>query len=58
MADPPSDTGGVHETVACALPPTADTAVGDPGTVAGTTALDAPDAEPVPTLLVAVTANV
>ena len=58
MTDPPSDTGAVHDTVACALPLIADTPVGDPGTVAGTTAFDPLDAEPVPTLLVAVTANV
>jgi len=58
IADPPLNVGAVHETVACALPPIADTPVGDPGTVAGTTAFDPLDAEPVPTLLVAVTANV
>ena len=58
IAAPPSDAGAVHDTVASALPPVAETPVGTPGTVAGTTALDAPDAEPVPTLLVAVTVNV
>ena len=58
IAAPPSDAGAVHDTVACPLPHVTDTPVGAPGTVAGTTALDAPDAEPVPTPLVAVTVNV
>jgi hypothetical protein len=58
IAAPPSDAGAVHETSASVLPPVADTPVGVPGTVAGTTALDVPDADPVPTLLVAVTVNV
>ena len=55
---PPSDAGAVQETSASALPPVADTPVGTPGTVAGVTALEALDADPVPSLLVAVTVNV
>ncbi len=55
---PPLDAGAVHETVASALPLAAYTPIGAPGTVAGITALDAPDADPVPALLVAVTVNV
>ena len=52
------DAGAVHETSAWVLPPVADTLAGVPGTVAGVTALEAVDADPVPTLLVAVTVNV
>jgi hypothetical protein len=44
--------------VARPLPDVAVTAVGVPGTVAGVTAVEAADAGPVPTLLVAVTVNV
>ena len=58
IAAPPFDAGAVHETSASVLPPVADTPVGAPGKVAGVTALEAVDAEPVPTLLVAVTVNV
>ena len=57
IAAPPSDAGAVHDTVASALPPVADTPVGAPGTVGSVTALDGLEAEPVPTLLVAVTSN-
>ena len=55
---PPFDAGAVKATVACALPPVAVPIVGAPGTVAGVTLLEAPDGEPVPTALVAVTVNV
>ena len=58
IAAPPSDAGAVHETTASALPPVADTPVGAPGKVAGITTLEDVDADPVPTLLVAVTVNV
>ena len=58
IAAPPSDAGAVHDTVACPLPLVPDTPVGTPGTVAGTTALDAADAEPVPALFAAVTVKV
>jgi hypothetical protein len=55
---PPLDAGGVHETVAEALPAAAVTPVGAPGTLAGVTLFDADEAGPVPTLFVAVTVNV
>ena len=58
IAAPPSNVGAVHETPASALPPVADTPVGAPGKVAGITTLEDVDADPVPTLLVAVTVNV
>ena len=58
IAAPPFDAGAVHETSASVLPPVADTPVGAPGTVAGVTVLETVEAEPVPTLLVAVTVNV
>ena len=58
IAAPPLDAGAVQDTVAWVLPPVADTLAGAPGTVAGVTALEAVDADPVPTLLVAVTVNV
>jgi hypothetical protein len=50
----------VKVTVACALPAVAVPIVGAPGTVgtAGVTLFDAPDAELVPTALVAVTVKV
>jgi len=35
MLDPPLEAGAVKETVACALPADAETAVGTPGTVYG-----------------------
>jgi hypothetical protein len=52
------ETGAVNVIVASPLPRTAETLVGAPGTVAGVTALDADDAELVPTAFVAVTVNV
>ena len=58
MALPPFDAGAVKLTLACAFPAVAETLVGTPGTVAGVTADDAVEAEPVPTLLVAVTVKV
>ena len=57
IAEPPV-VGAVHDTVTCVLPNTPDTPVGASGTVEGTTAEDALDAEPVPAALVAVTVNV
>ena len=57
-ADPPFSEGALHDTTTCAEPNTPDTPVGTPGTVAGTTAPEAVDAEPVPTAFVAVTVNV
>ena len=57
----PLAAGAVHETVALALPAVAVTLVGAPGTVAGMTGvteLEAAEAEPVPTALVAVTVKV
>lgn len=57
-ADPPSDAGAVHVTVAEPSPAIADTDVGAPGTVLGVTAEDAVDGALVPTAFVAVTVNV
>jgi hypothetical protein len=59
--EPPSEAGAVKLIFACALPAVALTAVGAPGTVAaiaGVMLLDAADAGPVPTLLVAPTVQV
>jgi hypothetical protein len=58
MAAPPLLAGAEKLTVACALPPVAETETGAPGTVAGVTLFDAADAGPVPTELAAVTVNV
>ena len=58
IALPPFDAGTVKVTVAVVLPAVAATPVGAPGRVAGVTLLDANDAAPVPTELVAVTVNV
>ena len=55
---PPFEAGAVQDTVTCVLPDVPDTLVGAPGTVDGTAAVDAVDAEPVPTVFVAVTVNV
>ena len=61
MAAPPFEAGAVKLTVACPWPAAAETLVGAPGTVAGTsgvTLLEAVDALEVPTELVAVTLKV
>ena len=58
IGEPPSLTGAVHDTTADALPGTAVTPVGAPGTAAGVTAAEAADGGEVPTALVAVTVNV
>ena len=58
IAAPPLLAGGVNDTVACALPAIALAAVGAPGSVAGVTVFDAPEAGPVPTMLAAVTVKV
>jgi hypothetical protein len=58
MASPPSETGAVHVNDTCVLPRVGVTPVGAPGTVVGVAAADADDAEPVPTVFVAVTVNV
>jgi hypothetical protein len=58
IAAPPLAVGADHVTVADVLPAVADTDVGAPGTVAGTTAFDGTDAGPGPALLAAVTVNV
>ena len=58
IAEPPVDAGAFQVTVACAFPAVAETLVGAPGTVAGVTALEADDAAPLPTLLVATTLKV
>jgi hypothetical protein len=59
IGEPPL-AGAVHEMVAWALPPMALTPVGAAGGVGrvGVTLFDGADAEPVPTLLVAVTVKV
>ena len=58
IALPPSDTGAVHDTDACALPATAVTPVGEPGGPAGVIAADGVDDGPVLTAFLAVTMNV
>jgi len=59
IAAPPVETGAAHDTTDDAFPaPVALTAVGAPGTVDGTTAAEADEAEPVPEAFVAVTVNV
>ena len=55
---PPLLEGAFHETTTDESPNAPDTEVGTPGTVAGTTAPEAVDAEPLPALFVAVTVNV
>jgi hypothetical protein len=58
IADPPLLAGAVNATDAWVLPGVATGEVGAPGTVAGVTAEDAAEADPVPALLVAVTVKV
>jgi hypothetical protein len=58
IAAPPSLTGAVKAKFAVPLPTVADPIVGAPGTVTGVTALEAPDAAPVPTPFAAVTVKV
>ena len=58
MAEPPVLPGAVNATLAWALPPVTVPIVGAPGTVAGVTADEALEAEPVPAELVAVTVKV
>jgi hypothetical protein len=58
MGEPPFDKGVVQETDAEALAPVAVGASGAEGTGAGVTALDGPEAGPVPAALVAVTLKV
>jgi hypothetical protein len=58
MTEPPLLTGASKETVACPSPRTAETLVGAPGTVAGTTELLVAEAAPVPAPFVAVTVKV
>jgi hypothetical protein len=58
MALPPLELGAVNETVALLTPAVAVPIVGAPGAVSVVIELDAADAGPVPTALVAVTVNV
>ena len=58
MVDPPLEAGALKLTLAEALPRVAEAPVGAPGTVTGTTGLEAPEAGPVPTPLLAVTVKV
>jgi hypothetical protein len=58
IALPPLELGAVKATDALALPAVAVPMVGAPGAVAGVTLLLEPDADPVPTALVAVTLKV
>ena len=58
-AAPPSDTGAVQETTDWPLAPfEADTDVGDPGTVEGTTSFDGSDSDCEPPVFEAKTVNV
>jgi hypothetical protein len=59
IAEPPSDAGAVQETVADALPATAETPVGAPGAVMlGVTEAEAEEDKELPTMFVATTVNV
>ncbi len=58
MAEPPSNAGAAHVTVAEASAAAAATPVGASEIVIGVTALDCADNGPVPAALVAVTENV
>ena len=59
IAAPPLLEGAVQDTTDWPFSPfVADTAVGAPATVDGTTEADAPEATPVPAAFVAVTENV
>ena len=58
IAFPPLLTGTVKLTLALVFPAVAVPIVGAPGTVAGVTLFDAPDAAPVPMALIAFTVNV
>ena len=58
IALPPSDTGAVKVTMACAFPPVAVPIVGASGAAAGITGFEGPDAAPVPMALIAATAKV
>ncbi|MDR9453509.1 MAG: hypothetical protein RI542_06215, partial [Wenzhouxiangella sp.] len=58
IAEPPSSTGAVQDTVASASPAVAVTPVGALGAPRGVTALLAAEAAPVPSALVAVTVKV
>ena len=58
IALPPSLTGAVKLTLACALPAVAVAAVGGPGTDAGVTELDAADGRLGPAIFVATTVKV
>jgi len=58
ITEPPFEAGAVHDTVADALPATAETPVGTPGTVAGVTAAEAAEGRELPAEVVATTVNV
>ena len=58
MAELPVDEGAVQDTTTCTFPDVPDTPVGAPGTAAGVIAEEAVDADPVPTVFVALTVNV
>ena len=58
MAEPPLEEGAVKVTVAWVLPAVALTLLGAPGTPAGVTLLEAEEADPMPTLLLALTVKV
>jgi len=58
MAELPVDEGADQDTTTCAFPDVPDTPVGAPGTAAGVIAEEAVDADPVPTVFVALTVNV
>ena len=53
IANPPFEAGAVQDTIAEALPATAETPVGAPGTVAGITAAEAEEFEEFPTEFIA-----
>jgi hypothetical protein len=56
---PPFDEGAVHDKATCRFPAVPETAVGAPGTPAvGVKTAEAVESAPVPTALIAATANV
>ncbi len=58
IVEPPLEAGALKVMFAVVLPGVAETPVGAPGTVTGVTGLDAVEAGPVPTALVAFTVKV
>jgi hypothetical protein len=58
IALPPLEAGAVHDNVTWPLPGVPEIPVGAPGTAPGVTGAEAAESAPVPTALIAATANV